>query len=360
MSSEQAVVHDTPGTQERPDLSGWQAHPWVGEGGSRRTRLGIGVTGRAASAPWETRLRLVLALEELGFDSFWQADHPVASRDCWLTLAALATHTHRIRLGSMVSCVYYRPATLLARHAADVDFMSAGRAVLGLGAGWVEDEFRLLGIPFPPAADRTTLLRETVEVVRGLWTTETVVGSQPVDGHENLGALVWARAPFTYRGKQLRFERTGFAHPPVQTPRVPLLIGGSGEQVTFRLVARYADMANIEEGHAKTPEALRAKLDVLRRRCDEVRRPFETLLPSYFLNGVVVGKNEARVQEKLSRLRFGSPNVGTPDEMVARLRRIVDSGVRYLVLNLASYDDLDTAELLTEHVVPRLQDAPVA
>jgi alkanesulfonate monooxygenase SsuD/methylene tetrahydromethanopterin reductase-like flavin-dependent oxidoreductase (luciferase family) len=190
-----------------------------------------------------------------------------------------------------------------------------------------------------------------------LWATRPVVSQEPVAGAELVAPMIWAHAPFTYTGAQSRFDRAVLGPGPVQAPRVPVLIGGSGERVTFRLVARYADMANVEDTKAPTPEAVRAKLDALRRRCDDVRRPFETLLPSYFVNGVVLAPTPARLQAKLSALRFGSPNVGTPDELAARLRPFVAAGVRYLIANLAAYDDLETAELLAEQVVPALQTA---
>ena len=296
------------------------------------------------------------ALDALDVDSFWQPDHPSLAADCWLTLGAVATHTRRLRLGPLVSCVGYRPPALLARHAADVDRLSGGRLILGLGAGWVEGEYRALGLPFPALRDRLRGLEETVEVVPGLWATDARFSQAPVAGAEQVAPMIWARRPFTYHGRDARFDRAALGPAPVQTPRVPILIGGSGERVTFRLVARYADMANIEESKAPTAAAVGAKLQALRRR-DEVRRPFDTLLPSYFVNRVVLAATPARLQAKLPGLglRGASANAGTPGELVARLRPIVAAGMRYLIANLAAYDDLETAQLLAEQVLPQLR-----
>ena len=114
-------------------------------------------------------------------------------------------------------------------------------------------------------------------------------------------------------------------------------------------------MANFEDGKVGTPEEARAKLDVLRQRFDEVERPFDSLLPSYFVNGVVLGATRERVQEKLDALPFSTKNGATPAELVARLRPFLAAGIPYFVLNLTAFDDLETAELLATEVLPRLQ-----
>src|SRR5919202_2197295 len=141
-------------------------HPWVSQGhGALRFAVACG--------PWweaEGLIDYVQALEELGFDAYWGIDHPVLfGADCWTMLAALATGTRRIRLGSLVSCVYYRPPALLARMAADVDRLSDGRLVLGLGMGDAAGEFQRLAVPFLPVRQRQRGLEETVHIVKGLW-----------------------------------------------------------------------------------------------------------------------------------------------------------------------------------------------
>jgi alkanesulfonate monooxygenase SsuD/methylene tetrahydromethanopterin reductase-like flavin-dependent oxidoreductase (luciferase family) len=141
-------------------------HPWVAQAAT-------GIQFGVACGPWweaHGLLDYVQALEDLGLDSFWAIDHPVIfGADCWTVLAALATATRRIRLGSLVSCVYYRPPALLARMAADVDRLSRGRLVLGLGMGDSPVEFQRLGLPLPPVPQRQQALEETLLAAKLGW-----------------------------------------------------------------------------------------------------------------------------------------------------------------------------------------------
>jgi alkanesulfonate monooxygenase SsuD/methylene tetrahydromethanopterin reductase-like flavin-dependent oxidoreductase (luciferase family) len=131
-------------------------------------------------------------------------DHPSATTDCWTALAALAAVTGRVRLGPMVSCALYRPPWATARQAADVDRLSGGRLVLGLGAGWTAGEFAYLGLPFPPPAARHRVLRATIEEAARRWHGEPL-------------RVAGAGAAMAFRGEALWW-------PPVQAPRVPLLM----------------------------------------------------------------------------------------------------------------------------------------
>src|SRR5687768_889918 len=142
-------------------------HPWVTEG---HTKIRFGIAGGAPAAR-SKYLEFVQFVEELGFDSYWSPDHPTWRADCWTELAGLAVTTTKIRLGSLVSCIYYRHPALLARMAADVDSMSNGRLVLGIGIGDAADEFAVLGLPFPAVRERQQALEETIHIVQGLWGT---------------------------------------------------------------------------------------------------------------------------------------------------------------------------------------------
>src|SRR5918995_1897898 len=126
-------------------------HPWVAQW---HDRIGFGVSIFPHPPDWQGFIRLVQQIEAMGIDSYWSYDHPAANPDCWTALAALAVSTGRIRLGTMVDCIYYRPAYLLARQAADVDRASDGRLVLGLGIGRLEEEFAVMGLSFPPTPIR--------------------------------------------------------------------------------------------------------------------------------------------------------------------------------------------------------------
>ncbi|GAB3411199.1 hypothetical protein GCM10027569_27610 [Flindersiella endophytica] len=182
--------------------------------------------------------------EALGFDSIWVYDHPLSfgSADCWIALSELARATSTVRLGSSVSCAMYRHPAVLARMAADIDQLSGGRLVLGLGIGDDPAEFAQLGIPFGPARDRQRVLEEQVREIRRLW-----------DGAMRGG--------------------------PAQQPHVPILIAGGGEQVTLRQVADHADACNFGPlswtGGACTDADVARKYDALRKHCAAAGRPYD-------------------------------------------------------------------------------------
>jgi hypothetical protein len=173
-------------------------HPWVAEG-LQRVRAGVLIAG--PQPDWNRYHEFAQVAEEIGLDSLWVADHPMILGDCWTKLAALAVTTHRIRLGSLVSCVHYRNPVLLAQMAADVDRWSGGRLVLGLGIGDQPGEFAQLGSPFPGLRERQEALEETIQVVRG----------------------VMGPTPFTYEGKYVQARQSRIPFAPAQQPYIPLL-----------------------------------------------------------------------------------------------------------------------------------------
>ena len=193
-------------------------HPWVAAG-LGRTRWAI---GPVFLDEWSEIRAFVQRAEALGFDACWANDHPNRIMDCWTALSALALATERIRLISLVSCVYYRSPYLLARQAADVDRLSDGRLVLGIGSGWDAPEFAEMCLPMPSTAIRQETMEETLQIVQGLWRGE----------------------PFTFNGKHRQVKDAVLRLLPVQQPYVPILIAGGGERITLRQVARYADMSN--------------------------------------------------------------------------------------------------------------------
>jgi alkanesulfonate monooxygenase SsuD/methylene tetrahydromethanopterin reductase-like flavin-dependent oxidoreductase (luciferase family) len=322
----------------------WTTHPWV-EDGRETIRLGVGVTANAPVVDWPTRVATARAAEELGVDSVWVADHPVRAMDCWTTLAGLAAVTRRVRLGSLVSCVLYRWPWSTARLAADVDRVSGGRLVLGLGAGHTRSEFEYLALAFSSPTERNRALKVTIEELKRHWY------GVPVE-------FVGSGATQTIRGDALRW-------PPVQKPRVPLLIGGGGEKVTLRRVAQYADMCNVETslarpGGARTAEDVRHKLDILRGYCEAIGRPYESIVRSHVQNMVVLAPTTERAQRKQSALpaiyqQRGNVTVRTPRQFVEHYRPFVRAGVQYLIANLATHDDVETIELLARQVLPELQ-----
>src|SRR6266511_2436338 len=164
----------------------------------------------------------------------------------YTTLGYLAAVTSRLPLSLLVTGVTYRHPGLLAKIVATLDVLSGGRAELGIGAAWYEREHRGLGVPFPPAAERFERLEEALRICLQMWSDD--------DG--------------AYEGRHYRLEETLCSPMPVSSPRPRILIGGSGERKTLRLVAQYADACNLFGG----PDEVAHKVDVLRRHCDAVGR----------------------------------------------------------------------------------------
>lgn len=205
--------------------------------------------------------QVVAAADRGGIDTVWVADHllqaePGTSVDepmleAYATLGYLAARTGRVRLGTMVTGVTFRPPALLIKAVTTIDVLSGGRAWLGVGAGYQADEARMMGLPLPPTRDRFVALEDTVRLARHMWAG----GKEPFAGrHLHLDAPIGSPAP-------------------IQRPGPPVLIGGAGEQRTLSLVARYADACNIfdiPDGGA----TVRHKLAVLERLCAEVGRPY--------------------------------------------------------------------------------------
>ncbi|MGI9254033.1 MAG: LLM class flavin-dependent oxidoreductase, partial [Thermomicrobiales bacterium] len=302
-------------------------HPWVAAA-DNGTRWGIQlVLGDDGLATIRERAQLI---EQLGIDGFFIFDHPALQADNWLCLSAVSSVTERVMLGSLVNCVTYRHPAMVARYAADLDNLSHGRFVLGLGIGWLKPEFEAFDLDYAPAAVRYRQLEEALEIIPGVWGDEK----------------------FSYAGEQFRVESLRIAPPPVQRPRPPIVIGGSGEQRTLGLVARHADACNVNEvenidGSMRNlagPEGVRRKLDALRAHCEAIGRPYDEILRSHFTIKLVIGKTDTDAHETLAAI-LASPStspgtrrshhsafvVGSPETVAAHYRAILDTGIQYFV-----------------------------
>jgi alkanesulfonate monooxygenase SsuD/methylene tetrahydromethanopterin reductase-like flavin-dependent oxidoreductase (luciferase family) len=336
------------------------AHPWVAAAAAG-PRFGIGLGPQTLPECVE----FVQLAEELGFDSYWANDHPTRTGDPWTVLAALAATTKKIRLGSLVSCVYYRNPVVLARQAADVDRLSQGRLVLGLGIGDDAREFEQLGVPFPPPVERHEALAESMEIIIRLW----------------------SESPVTYRGKHFQIANAELAGPgPVQRPYVPILIGGGGERRTLKQVARYADVSNFGEhewvGRATSGDDVIRKFDALRAHCDALGRPFSSILRSHVAIFLVLAETQRALEKKVDLLarqadisRYGAAELSdgtdptptlpddlrasliacTPRELVDRYRSLMALGMQYFIA-LVYGNDLETVRLLSQEVMPELKE----
>ena len=180
-------------------------------------------------------------------ERMWPAEEPML--EGYSTLSFVAASTERLRLRLLVTGVTYRPPGLLAKTVTTLDVLSGGRAELGIGAAWYEREHRGLGVPFPPIAERFERLEEALQICLQMWSDDN--------------------GP--YNGRHYQLAETLCSPPPVSVPRPRILIGGSGERKTLRLVARYADACNLPGLDAA---AIAHKLDVLRGHCDDVGRDY--------------------------------------------------------------------------------------
>jgi alkanesulfonate monooxygenase SsuD/methylene tetrahydromethanopterin reductase-like flavin-dependent oxidoreductase (luciferase family) len=312
-------------------------HPWVEEA---RSRVGFAIVG-AFLDDYDALRNFVLDVEDRGFDAYWVNDHPTRSMDTFTTLAALASETARIQLISLVSCVYYRHPFLIARGAADVDRISHGRFILGLGMGDDVEEFSQLGIPFPASAKRRTALDEAVQTVQSL------LSGQPLT-----------------RSGLFELSDARLTPGPVQEPRIPLLIGGGGERFTLRQVARYADISNFGAhewaGGAFDAQDVRRKYAVLRRYCDEEVRHYDAILRSHWTPLLSLATNRTKLEKKRATARVPdahlrvSPLFATPEQAIAHYELLLDAGVQYFLATVDSRDT-ETIDLLAGQVVPALK-----
>jgi alkanesulfonate monooxygenase SsuD/methylene tetrahydromethanopterin reductase-like flavin-dependent oxidoreductase (luciferase family) len=252
--------------------------------------------------------------------------------------------TKRIGLGTDVACVSYRHPVMTARLAADLDRLSQGRFVLGLGIGAFADEFAALGLPFASTAERQTLLEESIAVIRG----------------------VWGDAPFTFHGRHVQTVDARIAPPPVQRPSPPLMIAGGGERVTLRQVAAYAEACNLNSVGAPAAADVERQLAALRRHCEALGRPPETVLRTHTTGWLILAPDADRLARKTARIvpagierRFAGTwrnfvLAATPDEAVARYRALAAAGIQYFIVETVDASDEETIRLFADAVMPRV------
>jgi F420-dependent oxidoreductase-like protein len=234
-----------------------------GPKGIARELRAAGAAAEAAGASHLSVMDHWFQMEMLG------AEDPML--EGYSTLAYLAAHTENIRLGLLVTGVTYRHPGLLAKTVTTLDVLSEGRAELGIGAAWYEREHRGLGVPFPPTAERFERLEETLQICLQMW--------DPADNGP-------------YEGSHYRLGETLCVPAPISQPRPPILIGGSGERKTLRLVARYADACNL---FVATPAEAAHKLDVLRHHCDDVGRDIGEISATFLYHGdALAGRDVGR------------------------------------------------------------------
>ncbi len=290
---------------------------------------------------YETMTRVAQEAEALGYDSIWHFDHfhtvPVPTQEVtfesWISTAALARDTRRVRIGQMVTCNGYRNPALLAKMASTVDVLSHGRLDFGIGAGWYEHEFRAYGYEFPGGPTRLRQLRDAVQIILKMWTEDEAVFEGKY--HQVHGAINQPKG--------------------VQQPHIPLLIGGGGEQVTLKLVAQYADACNV--GHLD-PAGLERKFSIIKKHCEEVGRDYNAIRRTVLFNCAIAETDEAALA-KSSPFRRNIPSgrireqalVGTPDTIRQRLAEIEQTGAQEIILYMPDARDLASVRLFARECI---------
>jgi F420-dependent oxidoreductase-like protein len=266
--------------------------------------------------------RVVRAADEAGFDSIWVMDHFFQIRSVggaaepmlegYTTLGFMAANSSRARLGLMVGGVHYRLPGLWAKATTTLDVLSGGRAWLGIGAAWNEEESRGLGFPFPPLGERFELLEDTLRFVHDMWQGER--------GTEK---------PF--EGKHVRATRLLNSPQALTRPHPPILVGGGGERKTLRLVAQYADACNV----FGTPPMLQRKFEILRRHCADVGRD----------------------PEQIERTTLQSVNLKaeSPAQVVDRFGELGDAGAQHVIIGVHDVHDVSNLERIGHDVIPQLR-----
>jgi F420-dependent oxidoreductase-like protein len=276
--------------------------------------------GNAAIGP--TLARVARQADDIGVDSIWVMDHFFQIRgvgpaeqpmlEGWTALGFLAGNTQHARLGLMVGGVHYRSPGLWVKAATTLDVLSGGRAWLGIGAAWNEEESRGLGFPFPPLGERFEMLDETLQIAHRMWE-----GERGTEGR--------------FDGRHYHATRLLNSPQSISRPRVPILIGGGGERKTLRLVAQYADATNVFGG----PEQIHHKYEVLREHCEAVGRDYDEIERTN-LQSIYLGRDSAQ-------------------QIVDRFGELADAGAQQIIASVVEIENPERLETIGRDILPQLR-----
>ena len=289
---------------------------------------------------------LITKAENSGFDSFWVMDHfhqiqfvgrpEEAMLEGWTVISMLAAITTKIKLGTLVTGVIYRYPSVLAKLAATLDVLSKGRLLMGIGAGWNEQESLAYGISFPSNQERMLRLEEAIQVIRKMWTEEPYA---------------------SFNGKYYQIHNAYCNPKPIQKPSPPILVGGSGERKTLKIVAKYADACNL----FGSPETVRKKLDILKEHCKSVGRDYSSILKTK-LSAIIVDDNNDMAKNRVRKTFGGIPEeqikefviYGTPEDVSRQIEIFEQVGIQYLTVNLEPYGELEALDTFANKVINKM------
>lgn len=272
------------------------------------------------------------------FDMAWAGDHffpwpadmdqSVDTLEPWTLITYLMSCYPKMKFCPSVLNQAFRPPALVAKMAAVLQLLSGGRLIMGIGAGWKENEHRAYGYNFPSDRVRLDQLEEAVQIIRKMWTEDSP----------------------SFQGKYYVIENAYCSPRPDPVP--PLLIGGFGPKRTLKIVAQYADWCNINDNDL---DFCRARLDALKEHCQSVGRDYDTIVKTYICDCVALAPNHNQA-ESIKEASFFSqyqPMVGTPDELAEQIQSYTDLGFSHFVLRFADYPKTDGVELFIKEVLPR-------
>ena len=289
---------------------------------------------------------LVSKAENNGFDSFWVMDHfhqiqfvgrpedPML--EGWTVLSMLAGITTKIKLGTLVTGIIYRYPSVLAKIASTLDVLSKGRLFMGLGAAWNEQESLAYGINFPSNQERLLRLEETIQIIRKMWTEEPCA---------------------SFNGKYFQIINAYCNPKPIQKPSPPILVGGSGERKTLKIVAKYADACNL----FGSTESIKKKLDILKEHCKSVGRDFDSILKTK-LGTIVLDDNREAAKDRVKETFRGVPEeqikefviYGTPEDILKQIEALQQAGIQYLIVNLEPSRELEALDTFANKIINKV------
>ena len=299
-----------------------------------------------ASQITDTLKNLITKAENSGFDSFWVMDyfHQIQfvgrpeepMLEGWTVISMLAAITTKIKLGTLVTGIIYRYPSVLAKITGRFNVLSKGRLFMGIGAGWNEQESLAYGISLPSNQERMLRLEEAIQVIRKMWTEEPYA---------------------SFNGKYYHV-RNAYCNPkPIQKPSPPILVGGSGERKTLKIVAKYADACNL----FGSPETIRKKLDVLKDHCKSVGRDYDSILKTK-LGAIIVDDNKEMAKNRVRQTLQGIPEeqinefviYGTPEDVSRQIEILEQIGIQYLIVDLEPDRELEALDTFASKIINKM------